>query len=440
MKNIYLASFAAALLLGCGAPSMTRANTVPAPIQKDCPAEWPVGSRCFTGVDVKGAWYAVGIPPQWDREVLVVHAHGGPDLDQTSEKRVLADLKRWAITGRAGHAWIASSYRSGGYGWTAAGEDVETSRQLFVQRFGPARRTILHGQSYGGGVAAKLAERAGSSYDAVLLTNGMLGGGTRYLEFRFDLRVVYQHVCRNHPRPDEKQYPLWMGLPADSKLTLAELTERVNECTGARLPAAQRTSQQQRNLADIVNVVRIREDSLVRHMEQSTWLFRDLTLRLLGGRNPFDNTRVEYRGSSDDTALNAGVARYAADPQAVADLARDSAPTGKVGLPVLTLHAIDDPTAFVELESAYRQALDRAGSADKLVQVFTEEREHSYLSDPEYPTMFTALLRWIDGGERPTPGSVARLCAQGEERFGKGCLVRPEYIPAPLESRVAPRR
>jgi pimeloyl-ACP methyl ester carboxylesterase len=59
---------------------------------------------------------------------------------------------------KAGYAWAGSTYRRGGYGITMAAEDTERLRTIFVQHFGPARRTILHGQSYGGGVASKAAE------------------------------------------------------------------------------------------------------------------------------------------------------------------------------------------------------------------------------------------------------------------------------------------
>ena len=45
------------------------------------------------------------------------------------------------------------------------------------------------------------------------------------------------------------------------------------------------------------------------------------------------------------------VARYAADPSARADFAADADLAGRIAVPVLTVHAIDDPTAFVELES-----------------------------------------------------------------------------------------
>jgi alpha-beta hydrolase superfamily lysophospholipase len=440
MKSLALL-FAAALLAGC-ATAPPAADLGPKAAERPCDAALPAGTRCYVGRDSAGAYYGIAIPPGWDaaRGALVVHAHGGPDLEPASERRVLADMKRWAITPKAGHAWVGSSYRRGGYGWTMAGEDVERSRALFVRDFGTPRRTLLHGQSYGGGVAAKLAEApAGKNYDGVLLTNSMLGGGRRFLEFRFDLRTVYQHYCNNHPRPDEPQYPLWMGLPADSKMDLRELTARIDECTGVRKPAAQRTEQQKARLANILNVIKIREDYLVRHMEQATWLFRDLTQERLGGRNPFSNMGALYRGSSDDNALNAAVQRHAADRLAVGELARDSEPQGRVPMPVLTLHAIGDPTAFVELEAHYRQVLERGGSADRLVQVFTEDTDHSYLDDPEYPAAFTALLDWIDRGEKPTPAKVAASCLAGEARYGKGCNIQPAYQPAAIDTRVTPR-
>ncbi len=48
------------------------------------------------------------------------------------------------------------------------------------------------------------------------------------------------------------------------------------------------------------------------------------------------------------SAINGGVLRYEADPKAVGMPSPDSRPTGALRLPVLTLHAIHDPTAFVE--------------------------------------------------------------------------------------------
>jgi alpha-beta hydrolase superfamily lysophospholipase len=428
-----LAASLAAVMPFADAEQKAEPQTAP------CPEGVAADVRCYNGRDAEGALYWIAMPADWN-QVLVVHAHGGPEVGTPSLARSAEDLQRWAVMVKAGYAWAGSSYRRGGYGVTMAAEDTERLRQLFIERFGKPRRTVLHGQSYGAGVAAKAAELYGPpAYDGVLLTSGVLGGGNNAYDFRLDLRVVYQQVCHNHPKPDEPAYPLWQGLPLDSKLTRAELAERVKECTGVGLPAAQRSPEQAARLHAILSVVHIPERSLLGHLQWGTWLFQDLTQKRLGTRNPFGNAKVVYSGSGDDAALNKQVLRYAADPQAVAALAADSRPTGRLKLPVLTLHAIHDPTAFVELESAYREIVEAAGASSWLVQTFSDEADHSYLGDPEYPALLTALLRWVDDGERPTPEGVAKLCTANEARFGGGCKFRPEYRPAPLSSRVPVR-
>ena len=410
-----------------------------------CPAPLAAIARCYKGQDGVGAFYWIAIPAQWN-QVLVAHAHGGPELGAPRAERTEEDLKRWAVTVKAGYAWVGSTYRRGGYGVTVAAEDTERVRQIFVQYFGQPRRTLLHGQSYGGGVASKAIELFATShngkspYDGVLLTSAVLGGGAVVYNFRLDLRVVYQYICQNHPKADEPPYPLWMGLPKGATLSRAELAQRVDDCTGLRLPPAQRSAAQQQRLSDILNVVKIPERSLLGHLNWATWLFEDLVQHRLQSRNPFENEAVVYKGSSNDAALNKGVLRYAADPVAVALLAADSQPTGRLPVPTLSLHAINDPTAFVELESHYRDVVASAGQADRLVQVFSNEAEHSYLSEPQYPALLTALMDWIDKGTRPTPQKVAALCEGYRATYGSTCHLQPDYQSPPLAQRVAPRR
>ena len=54
---------------------------------------------------------------------------------------------------------------------------------------------------------------------------------------------------------------------------------------------------------------------------------------------------------------------------------------------MLTVHAIGDPVAFVELDSVFRDTMAAAGNAAHLVQTFTDEHEPSYLADPEYAAL-----------------------------------------------------
>jgi alpha-beta hydrolase superfamily lysophospholipase len=187
----------------------------------------------------------MAVPTRWNGS-LVVHAHGGPDLgDPSDPSRSTDDLERWAVMVDEGCAWAGSSYRRGGYGARMAAADTENVRRLFADRFGRPERTYLHGRSWGGNVAAEVAETYGrqlGAYDGVLLTNGVLGGGSRGYDYRVDLRVVYQYYCDNHPRPTEPRYPLWQGLRPDSTMTATGLRARLRECTGYASDPADRTA------------------------------------------------------------------------------------------------------------------------------------------------------------------------------------------------------
>jgi alpha-beta hydrolase superfamily lysophospholipase len=409
-----------------------------APALGPCPPGPPADAKCYRGRDSAGTHYLIAVPAKWN-QVLVVHAHGGPQLEAKIE-RADEDAKRWAVIPKAGYAYAASVFR-GGVAVRSAAEDTERVRQIFVQHISQPRRTILHGQSWGANVAAKLAEThaapgAKPTYDGVLLTSGVLAGGAASYAFRLDLRVIYQYLCNNHPRPTEKQYPLWMGLPADSKLTRQELDARVTECLGK---AQSRTPEQARKVKTIVDVLQIKESSIASHLNWATWHFQDIAMKRTEGKNPFGNVGVVYKGSDDDAALNKGVLRYAADPEAVRMLAEDTDPTGRIGVPVLTVHGIGDPTAFVELEAWFRRAMEQAGTAQNLVQIFSEIPEHSYLSDPIYPAALAGLVHWVDTGQKPSPIAFAAGCTALEGMYGASCHIYPGYKPAPLASRVAPR-
>ena len=232
------------LLAGCANPSSAPPTPQPLPeappLAQACPQGLPEGARCLRGQDSAGSHYLIAMPAQWSG-VLVVHAHGGPSLGPPQATRADEDIKRWAITVREGHAWAASVFRQGGFAVTTAAEDTERVRRIFVDHVAKPRRTLLHGQSWGAMVATRAAELYPKSWDGILLTSGVVAGPATY-DFRLDLRAIYQHLCNNHPRPDEPPYPLSIGLPADSRLTGAELAKRADECLGTDKTEAQRSA------------------------------------------------------------------------------------------------------------------------------------------------------------------------------------------------------
>jgi pimeloyl-ACP methyl ester carboxylesterase len=407
--------------------------TEAAPAEAACPQGVPPGARCLRGQDSASSHYLIVMPARWSG-VLVVHAHGGPALGPPKVSRADEDIKRWAITVELGHAWAGSVFRQGGFAVTTAAEDTERVRRIFLQHVAQPRRTLLHGQSWGAMVAARAGELFPASWDAILLTSGVVAGPATY-DFRLDLRVIYQHLCRNHPRPDEPSYPLWMGLPEGSTMTQADLAVRTRECLGLGLPAAQRTPEQARKLKAIAALVRVPESSVQGHLNWGTFHFREIAQRR-GGKPVFGNIGAVYAGSGDealDREINASVPRYAADPEAVRAFAADTDLEGRIGVPVLSLHAVNDPVAFVELQHHFRGVMQRGGSGDRLVQVYTEHAEHSYLADALYGVAVQQLLAWAEGGAKPSPASMAAAC-------DASCRLVGAFEPLPLERRVPARQ
>jgi pimeloyl-ACP methyl ester carboxylesterase len=436
VENLFGIGLFASILFASGAHAQT---------ETPCPTGPPAETACYSGKDSNNAFYFIAKPKNWNG-MLVVHAHGGPNpFGDEKLATSIEYLQRFSVIVQEGYAWVGSSFRRGGFGVRMAAEDSENARRIFIQAFGQPKRTIIHGQSYGGAVAAKIAELyavnpdGSHNYDATLLTSGVVAGGTRFYTFRADLRAVYQYYCKKHPRADEPQYPMWMGLPADAKFTRADLDSRVDECTGVKLPLSQRSDQQRWKLTNILSVIRIPERSLLGNMAAATFTFQDMVHRRLGGRNPFSNAGVQYTGSTDDETLKRDVVRFQSDPQAVADLALDSDPTGEVSVPVLTMHAIDDPVVPVEVESIYREVLEKAGAADHLVQTFTDEHVHPKLSTPEYAALLVALHEWIETGRKPSPQSISDACSGFSAVYGELCLFVSAYQPKSFWSRVYPR-
>jgi hypothetical protein len=220
-------------------------------------------------------------------------------------------------------------------------------------------------------------------------------------------------------------------------MTVRELAARIDACTGVLNPASARTDQQNKNLADILGVMRFPEALLVRHMQAGAFVFRDINERITAGKNPFSNTTVRYWGSSDDAALNRGVMRFEADAAARAALIADGQPTGAIAIPVVSIHSMNDPQAAVEAQYEYREAVKSKGKGDLLVQAYTDEGAHTAQSAPELAASIDALMQWIEKGTKPSPQSIAASCGQMRATYDGSCRYHPEYEVKPLTTRYA---
>jgi GNAT superfamily N-acetyltransferase len=409
-----------------------------------CPQAIADITTCYAARHSTASYLLAAMPKDWNGK-LIVFAHGGPYLEPPKEAQAQLDLAKYSIAVKLGFAWVASSYRREGYGVRMAAEDTDLARRFFFERIGRPTRTILHGASYGGLVGARLLETYAKNpdgslnYDGAFFNSGLVAGVPLAYEFRVDLRAIYQYYCKNLPRPDEPQYPLWSGVALDSKMTLKDLETLVDECTGVLRAPEVRSEAQRQNLANITGVMGFSEKLLYRHMQSSTLLFRNIVQLTTNGRNPFSNVGVQYRGSDNDAVLNRDVSRFTADADALAQLRADGQPTGTIPVPIVSIHSINDPQVAVEQQSVFRSTVDGAGSGALLVQAFTDEPVHTGQSTPEIAAAIDALMLWIEKSEKPSAQSIATACEGLRAALSGPCRYHPDFAPKPYSTRYYTR-
>ncbi|MGX9966809.1 hypothetical protein ACVFYP_26025 [Roseomonas sp. F4] len=435
------AALVAAIALFLVGPGLAAEPPAPA----ECPPGLAESTTCLRGRDANGAWLLIARPAAWNGG-LVTHIFGGPRMAPPARDTTDEDLLRYTEFLDQGWAWVSTSRRREGFGIRRAGEDTLEARRIAEQVLGPIRFSLLHGQSWGAAVAAKAIETLNEPgpdgtrpWQAALLTSGVLAGPSRAYDMRVDLRAAYQAICGTHPRADEPQYPVTLGLAQGAAMTREELMDRYLACTGADRAAEDRSPAQRRALADLTAASRIPEWAIPGHLAWATTLFANIAWQMTDGRSAFGNAHVRYSGTSDDAGLNARIPRITPDPGALARLAADGDPTGQIAIPVLTLHGIEDSTAFVEHQAAYRATLEQAGTDHLLLQVFTEEMEHSKLSGPIYAASAAALRQWAETRRRPNPSDIRGRCDSLASRATGVCRILPDYQPQPWTSRVNPR-
>jgi hypothetical protein len=125
-------------------------------------------------------------------------------------------------------------------------------------------------------------------------------------------------------------------------------------------------------------------------------------LRRTHGHIMAGNMHTYYTGSFNDAALNAGVQRFEATPDAEAYLEHWYQPTGKLSIPVITLHNTRDGAVPFFHEAAYSQLALEAGGSYMLVQRAVDSLGHCAFSVEEQLGAFLDLVTWVETGLKPT--------------------------------------
>ena len=347
-----------------------------------------------------GADYLIEVPENW-RGGLVVFAHGiqrgpGPGAVTAPPIGIHAVDK--------GHAWIASGYRAREYQPHLFIEDLVALRELFLKEIGPPRWTIIYGQSMGGHIVVASLELRPGLYQGGLAECGLVDG-ISIADYLFAYTAAAELISG---------VPL---LDAPDKETFARLlNERVVPALG--MPGAYTARGRQ-------------FDSVVKYLMGADRVGNDLPLRLQGlqrrylmnmihrdpdvekestpGGRAASTVHIRYRidpglGLTEDE-LNARVRRLrpSKEGRSAAATPGYAERTGKLTVPLITLHETGDAWVPLSLEQSYRRRTIAAGTDHLLVQRVHRAPSHCGFDGEMREQAFDDLVAWVERGVRP-PG------------------------------------
>lgn len=327
--------------------------------------------------------YRIDIPTNFNGQlVLYCHGYGGDmkfDKDRAPSGTIRAFLE-------LGYAVAQSGYSSGGWAVKEAMEETEALRKYFLGKYGKPKRTWVTGHSMGGLITIAVMETYADGYDGALSMCGPAGATLSMMQRRvFDMLVVYDYY-----------FPGLLGTPAQPGDTVRRDPEflvqiqKEAQMYPDRLAAFQRWSglQSEVEISQVISFYALLQKELVQR----------------AGGNPFDNRNRVYQGSSDDVALNRGVKRYAADPQAAEYLRKYYTPTGDLKKPMLLLHTTYDALVPAWAANEYGELLTVKGTADLYVQRFVGRNGHCAITPQETRNALQDLATWVETAKRPEAG------------------------------------
>ena len=378
------------------------------------PAPW---ARIVTGRTGPNSQYALYIPTNWNGDA-VFYAHGirsplAPvDFDDTQDSIVPV---RNAL-GNMGYALALTTFDENGLVVKDGAERTHQLRGLLASELkGQPNRSYLVGFSLGGLIALDLAESYPKQYDGLLTMCGMVGGTPLELQYVGDVRALFDYFYPGVLPGNVTSVPQ----PAP---TLAEVQAAVIGAISSNpmgLFAIASTAQTPLAfvpMGDITDPNSQAFQSLVSSLINALYyqvLASPSVEALTHGHSPYGNRGVTYSlGTSVIPGLdpvfgpmiagaNAGVTRYDIATDARNYLEKYYVPTGHLGFPVVSVHALWDPLVPYFHEPALANIVQAAGTSDMLLQRADPEFTHCDFQSALVISSFQTLVDWVTTGNKP---------------------------------------
>lgn len=363
-----------------------------------------------------GAGYHIEVPINWNGS-LVVYCHGyrgnGAELTVSNPS-----IRKYLV--EHGFAWAASSYSTNNYDVKAGVKDSHDLAMLFNGLVGKPKRTYIIGHSMGGHITGVAIEQYPKTFVGALPMCGVMGD-CELFDYFLDYQVVAQWLTDTHvsfPFPADYStvlVPQMIGklgsVPPGFPVTLNDQGRKLKKAT-------KYFSGGDRPLFDFAFLAW--GNSLFSQGVSTD----DRSILVPGIVN--DNTDSVYQLdddpalSTEEKSLNRQVLRVAADPQGRKpnELANIPYISGKINIPVLTLHTIGDLFVPFLMEQVYARRVAANGKSDLLVQRVIRDVGHCGFTTPEQEIAFADLVNWVENGIKPLGDNVLDPSVVDDPMYG----------------------
>lgn len=318
-----------------------------------------------------------------------------------------------------------------------AADNLAETLDVFTKRFGKPTRALISGSSLGGQVAAVTVFKYSDRFAGAVAQCAGLMGWAPYLNTKFDVAFALKALLA-----PEADLPL-VHIPRED----AAVTERWQ----AVIKAAQQTPQGRARIALAMGLgqapfwasrdlpeppdsdIAARQQAAYRSVLEFSREFTTVRRRLeepAGGAtswnsgvnytdiyrknvNTLDRTTIEALYREAGLTVDADLTTLARAPR----VAPEKAPLefvrrlypfdGKISIPVMTMSTTGDPNVWSSIESAYSDAVKRAGRGDLLRSTYVRSSGHCGFSEAERLVPYQILIERLDTGRWPDTSPAA---------------------------------
>jgi len=318
---------------------------------------------CIDDVQPSGAKYRICLPATGWNGDLVVYAHGyvAPTrpIEIPEDQLTVAGVSIADIVTSAGYAFAATSYRRNGLAIREGIDDLVELVGIFAQQHGEPDHVILAGVSEGGVITVLALEERPDVFDGGLALCGPYGDFQRQVDYFEDFRSVFDAFFPGLLAPTPIDIPPGL-LDTWETHTYSETVRPVITNPSNAISVTQVLSVTGAPV-DVANLATTSEQTMERLLWYNVYSTNDGKVQL--GGNPYDNQARQYSGSRDDPALNQRIFRSSADSTATTAIATRYQTSGRLAVPLTTMHTTLDPVIPYWHADLYNQKVATAGSA-----------------------------------------------------------------------------